>query len=335
VCPTWNPFPSVECRRLSGLSARPFQEGFRDEAENEYAFDTLDQVREVVRRAYLGGGIGPAPVEPRRPNPFLIEPEGAPLAPLRDEPSPSGGKHYDEALKKLGTDQALSVDYSSLQFPAKRPVFLQDLFKKAASQFYPYLRAFGEGTVLDFAKAFGHQMHLPEVRERLVWWLRLLLAVGLWENANDYHSLLEQAGIVRLIDHLRWPWLAWDVSHLENMRLDIFFQIPCPLRANWDHLIQTVGHKLFLALVDRYYFETNKDLPQFIPSLFCGLLVVVNPTLSVSGLAQIRPNDRRRLIGRALHWLTAEMPRVELPQKVEQELSRFVWKRLALNSQRQ
>jgi len=48
-----------------------------------------------------------------------------------------------------------------------------------AVQFYPYLRAFGEGTLLDFVNGPFHQLHLPEVRERLISWLRLLLAAGL------------------------------------------------------------------------------------------------------------------------------------------------------------
>jgi len=147
--------------------------------------------------------------------------------------------------------------------------------------------------VLDFAKAFGHQMHLPEVRERLVWWVRLLLAVGPREDANDYRSVLEQAGIVRLIDHRHWPWLAWDVSHLENSRLDIFFQIPRPLRANWvinEREEQLVAHRLDIAITSR----RTRICPSSSLRFFCSSLVVVNPTLSVSGLAQIRPNDRRR-----------------------------------------
>jgi hypothetical protein len=199
---------------------------------------------------------------------------------------------------------------------------------------YPYLRAFGEATVLEYIKTFGNRLYRAAEREMLVQWVQVLIALGLWDNHSDYLEFLKSTAMPRLVRALLEELNTHKFATNTAVRKDILFRIPCPLRSLWDRHIKVLGHKLLLALVDHDYFAVNKDLPEFIPSLFCSMVVTVNPTLTVSALPQLQPNDRHRLLGRAFRWLTKEMPQVGLPEAVEKELSNFAWRRLALNPER-
>jgi hypothetical protein len=91
---------------------------------------------------------------------------------------------------------------------------------------------------------------------------------------------------------------------------------------------------LLLPLVDREYFSFNPGLAEFIPGLFCAMVIVVTPQLAVSAIRELRFDDYHRLLGRACEWLLHELPRIELPEEVEMEISKFAWKRLELNRER-
>jgi hypothetical protein len=81
-------------------------------------------------------------------------------------------------------------------------------------------------------------------------------------------------------------WISCAVTNDPGARYHstkrFLFRIPCPLRARWNGHIHTLGHKIVLALVDRRYFETNHELPELIPSLFCAMVIVVTRELAVS-----------------------------------------------------
>jgi hypothetical protein len=60
----------------------------------------------------------------------------------------------------------------------------------------------------------------------------------------------------------------------------------------------------------------------------CSMVVVVCGSLSPSGLPGFSTLDRHRILGHAFHWLQSELPRIDLPATVEEELGRYAWGQL-------
>jgi hypothetical protein len=328
--PDLEPIPVGRISTALRAQRASFQDGFRDENGNELAFDTLDQVREVIRRAYLGGGLGPAPVavEPPPVDPLLREAERPPDGP----PPRAGGSFLDAQMEQLGTDPRVWKDYSALQDPVRRRKLFEAMHHdEATTLFYPYLQAFGAATVLEFLHVNWKHLYHAEVRETLAQWTHLLIATGLSEGLPPYWELLRYHGMpepARYFLESR-PVSFWAAPLVASKGL--LFRLPCPLRKHWDRHIQTLGHKLLLPLVDRHYFAGNQALPEFIPLLFCSLIMAVKPALAVEDHSPLESVDRHRLLGRALWWLTREMPNVTLPDAVERQLSDFAWARLGEN----
>src|SRR5262245_13980117 len=163
--PDLEPIPIGRISSALRAQRAGFQDGFRDDEGNEIGFETLEQVREIVRRAYLGGGLGGVPVpEGGRPvDPLLVEPFVEPT----EWHGPSGGDYYEEALERLGTDPKLARDYRALRFPPHRRKLFEDLYTTGdAARLYPYVRAYGEATMLEFAHTHRERLHLPEYRAR-------------------------------------------------------------------------------------------------------------------------------------------------------------------------
>ena len=335
--PDLEPVPVGRISTALRAQRASFQDGFRDDTGEEFAFESLDQIREVVRRAYLGGGLGPTPqpAEPSRPNLLLTE-GPAPVIDDDFEPDPDiGGRYYDDHLKELGEDERVWKDYSALVDPKSRLELFEELHKtESTSHFYPYLRVFGEGSLLELAREYRDRLHHPDGRMTLMRWAGITIALGLWNDFDDYMRFVERAALPRLARDLLGEWRAAVLFASATAPKDILFRIPCPLRPGWDRRIRSFSDKLFLPLVDRYYFIRNNDLPVFIPALFCSLVVALTPEIGVTNVAVFRRTDRHRLLGRALWWLSNEMPRVDLPFDVEQQLATFAWGRLDLNQSR-
>lgn len=97
--PDLEPVPMGRMSTALRAQRASFQDGFRDAEGNEIPFDSLDQIREVVRRAYLGGGLGPAPVAIDAPpiDPLLREPKRPPTEP----PPRNGGGFLEMELERL------------------------------------------------------------------------------------------------------------------------------------------------------------------------------------------------------------------------------------------
>jgi hypothetical protein len=316
-----------------------FQDGFRDGSGNEYGFDNLAQVRDLVRRAYLGGGLGPtpAPLEPRPPDPFLRDGPIPGQEALREHSGPSGGDYYRDALERLDRYSAVPADYSGLQYVDQRRPLLEPLLRSDAwLDFYPYLRAFGEATVLELIGSRRGRLQLPQERDLLGQWLASLWAIGLWDRIRDWW-IPEFSPIESVLGSFFDTTVDGRMvlfTPPSPLRKDALFRIPCPLLKSWNPHIQTLSHKLLLPLVVRDYFGVNKDLPEFIPLLFCSLVNVSTDTPGTRPSVRFENADRRRLLGKALLWLTKELPSVELPAGVEAHLSDFALSQLDRNPER-
>jgi len=311
-----------------------FQDGFRDpDTSEEFAFDNLDQVREVIRRAYLGGGLAPVPT------PI----EGPPVSPFRTEygevpepaPSRSGGEYYDEAVQQIFDDIwpqnafDLRKDFEGLRDLSDRTLRHEQLLKihSSTDRLEGLLRAFAEATLLEVVHENIRVLHLPEHRELIAQWAIILESMGLSFGEETWVSL--GVGDVMgeiLSSYRRSQGLPFDKR--------ILFRIPCPLRQKWFPLIQSLGHKMLLPLATSDYFENNNELPELIPALFCAMVVVLAPDVIVARPGRLQRGDMFRLVGRACEWLERELPRVELPTGVEAELTNFAWKQISQNRDR-
>jgi hypothetical protein len=302
-----------------------FQDGFRSPNGREFEFENLEQIKEVIRRAYLGGGLAPvpAPLEGPPVSPFRRERERPPaIRPTRD----AGRNYYEEELHRLGSARKLPRDFRPLGDSKRRADLLGDVYE-GSEYIHEYLQAFGTATLLEFVKTNTDRLHLPGPREVLQNWTHLLYLLGF--SQDNRLGGYELDAIARdIIHHFYRPRIPLSFDKA------ILFHIPCPLRRNWSRHIQTLGHKLLLPLVDREYYSNNRELAEFIPALFCAMIIVINPQLTVSNLGELRFDDYRRLLGRACEWLLHELPRVDLPEEVEMEISKFAWRRLELNQER-
>jgi hypothetical protein len=84
--PDLEPVPVGRISTALRATRSGFQEGLRDDAGDEIPFDSVDQIRELCRRGFLGGGLGPgAPGVGPIPYPAPADgPGGAMLAELED-----------------------------------------------------------------------------------------------------------------------------------------------------------------------------------------------------------------------------------------------------------
>jgi hypothetical protein len=298
-----------------------FQDGFRDQSGDEFAFDNLEQIREVIRRGYLAGGLGPvpAPVEGPPPSPFRDE-GGSPEPP----PIPSrGGEHYEHEVERLSSETP-QISLAGLSDNKKRKPLLEEIFLLHHELLGRYLRAFAEATIFEYVQALHGVLHHPHPRATLRKWLGILHALDLWS-----FQAAERLEMTWLYYHLSPICEPWKTVYWSK---EVLFAISCPLRKTWSHNIQTLSHKLFLPLVDRSYYTYNDKIPEFIPGLLCAMIAVLT-----SDLAASRPFpqvDQRRLIGRACEWFNGQLPQVLLAQGVEDELSNFAWNRIGLNPER-
>lgn len=318
-----------------------FQDGFRGDDGSEVGLESLDQVRELVRRAYLGGGLGPepTPVEPRPVNPLLQEPRGA-RGPSRDWPS--GGSYYDNSVLEhpnhfpSGQERMLDTDFSALQWPKSRQALLRRLYQSdAALDLYPLLRAFGEATILEFLHQSAERLAQPDERALLDEWISTLWAIGLWspDEGQGFFGRLKQHGLEMGGLGRYWHDPGF-IPALAPATKEMLFHVPCPLRPEWDRHIGNLSHKLLLALAVRRYFKINSQLAEFIPILLCSLVAVVGPKSRLTGSVARLDIDRQRLLGRAFLWLIGELPSIELPAAVELYLERFAMEQLTLNPER-
>ena len=323
--PDLEPIPIGRISTALRAQRAGFQDGFRDPNGREFDFDNLKQIKEVIRRAYLGGGLAPVPLPSEEPpvSPFRREREGSPA--IRRTRN-AGRNYYEEEMHRFGNAWRLPHDFSELSDLRKRADLLGDVHR-GSEYIHECLQAFGTATLLEFIKLYGDRLHLPTPRVVLHNWMYLLYFLGFWRDA--------------LPDGFELGAIAMDmIHHSYRTRIPlpidkaILFDVPCPLLPGWNHHINSLGHMLLQPLVDRDHYRTNPGLAEFIPTLFCAMVCVVDSQLTVSSLDELRFEDYHRLLGRACEWMLHELPRVDLPEEVEIELSKFARFRLALNPER-
>lgn len=341
--PDLEPVPVGRISTALRATRAGFQEGFRDtELHEEIGFETLDQVREVIRRGYLGGGLGPATPAPPPEEP---EPEGnEPGSAFPEGPPFDGGEYYEGRLLDLGRQGDAWLDYSQLCYEGSRnEVFIALIQGGGVESLYLYLRAFGEATLVEFVSRNRRTLHDSAQMGFLVRWAGFLYSLGLWHGPDGFADFLTTAGIDSVSrDVLResiyfpsYSWGSWSDRTSPLAAESLLFQLPCPLRRHWSRHIEKLGQKLLLPLIDRQYFASNPELPEFIPLLLCAMTIVSDQPLIHRRIPMGRNADRRRLIARAFLWISRELPGLLLPWQAENLLSDYAWRRLEGPSEEQ
>jgi hypothetical protein len=318
--PDLEPVPVGRISTALRATRASFQDGFRDPEGNEFGFESLEEVREVVRRAYLGSGLGPPALEGGGGEPPPTKPFRTDREPLPGGGGnvPDGGAYYEDRLRELRYEH-LQMD--ALAERHRRRAFLQSIHDhRDARWLYALLREYGEATLFDCIRLYSAR-YRPEDRELLQQWAHLLYALGLWDDTAQLFAVAAVAGRGSPVFHdlFRYNYLG----PLPDKA--ILFRVPCPLRPQWHSNLRVLAQKLLLPLCDRSYFVNNPEVPEFIPLLLCSLVIVVTSATAVAEHPDGARIDRHRLLGRALEWIDSELPRVELQPEVEDLLTRYAW----------
>jgi hypothetical protein len=298
-----------------------FQDGFLDRNGEDIGFESLDAVRELVRRAYLAGGIGPGPA--------------GGLLPLRPRPrgGPDAGERYwEEGITQMGSAQEWFPGSAGIGAkPEREHLFGQLLEPLAVEGLNAYLRLFAEATLALWVEQLQHEGAAEEDLDALGRWQSVLLATGLWHSPQDLLHALEKTRALEFW-HKTDAWLTgpalprtWSLALDTPTHEASVLHVPCPLREHWHRGIGRLSDKIFLATSTLDYFDMNPDLPEFIPSLLAALAIV---TQSQGPLRRFGVDARRERLKAALDWLSDQMPQMQLPSAAEEALHRFAWDEL-------
>lgn len=295
-----------------------FQDGLHTSDGYEIGFESLDQVKELVRRGYLAGGIGPGP-QPGVPP----EPPSGPDDVDGDETSrpsePSGAPFvlWRERSRYLAERQA------------RDEVFELLLDEPNSFGLVAALREFAMATVARWAEDIVRRPLEDEAEAGRFWqWVRLLGAMDLWLTPREFIEALGDNASSVVFERFPYPFenSTWSRSNDAGANEGIVFRVPCPLRPGWDPRIRRLSDQLLLAVSTDNYFDERRELTDFVPSLLAALSVAVQQgprfALPFSG------GGRRRLRA-AFTWLSDQMPQLRLPADAERALTDFAWSELA------
>jgi hypothetical protein len=298
-----------------------FQDGFHDANGEEIGFEDLDSVKELVRRAYLAGGVGPGP--------------GAALAPQqpapRDRPD-AGESYWEDGIKQLGAVHKWFPGSAGIGAKLEREhVFGQLLKPPAVEGLNAYLRLFAEATLALWVEQLQHEGAADEELDTLGRWQSLLLATGLWDSPDHLLHALEKTRTLEFW-HKTDAWFkgpvvprTWSIALESPTHEENVLAVPCPLREHWHRGIRRLSDKIYLATSTHDYFDINPNLPEFIPSLLGALTIV---TQSQGPLRTYGMDARRQRLKASLDWLSDQMPQMQLPSAAEEALRSFAWNEL-------
>ena len=286
-------------RITTGLRAAraSYQDGYFDLDGTEIAFDSLEDIRQSVRRAYLACGLGPggAATPPR------IAPEpGAPTA---------GGSYFAGAL-----------DPADLE-PDARPLdVVRRLLDEEPERLRRAVQAFGEGVVLDWEAALQHR--LPATEDALGELYAVFADAGIWPGVeererfvNDHHLL---AGMHYLTERRYNPPLNPSPRRYSTQRL--LTVAPCP-SLPFPEPFSRLSDPLKLSLCDSEYLSSG-GLAKGVPVLLAAMLVGVTiggPSTFWHGVAPVFDHRMRS----AIDWLERQLPRPVVPEVADQLLNGF------------
>jgi hypothetical protein len=299
-----------------------FQDGLYADGE-EIGFADLDHVRELVRRGYLAGGIGPGPGGAGGPG-------GAPPD-QPTEPTPDLGALLDAELDNLSGSRVNIPASQGIGDPGERSHLFEMLVNPhEAEVVYAHLRVFAAATIAAWHNEIQALGGNKDEAAELAQWIQLLIGnARVWQSQNEFEAQLELFSGPRFpeLAHYYFPFLYWGWATAlgERPADDFLFHVPCVRRLSWDLRIRRLSDKLLLAVSTYHYFDQNPQLPELIPALLAALTVV-----SIAAGPRIFASEQagRDRLEQAFAWLSAQMPQLALPPSAERALETFAWNEL-------
>jgi hypothetical protein len=301
-----------------------FQDRFLDDKGVEIGFANLEQVIELVRRAYLAGGIGPGPAGG----------EGQ-EGPTPGENRPGGGEAYlERQLLELARETHWDQQFQPTSDKPRRDNRFQEILRdqKVVNTLYDYLRVFAGATLIKWAEHVRDPANGGVGLADFLRWLQTLYRMDLWGSHPQYWDFVDGYRLTDLLESNMLPiphplayvsWRNWLTSPTHEQ---IILDVPIPLLPNWHQRIRRLSDKLFLALATYDYFDNNKELINFIPALLAAMAVSVQT--EEERFRAVDGEGRLDRLQAALEWLSREMPRIELPPSAESALTQFAWSEL-------
>jgi hypothetical protein len=291
--PHFTPTPVGYATALAGARGR-FQEKFVDQRGTEVPFETLEQLIELVRRAYLASGAGGAPPSDNAPKP--------------DEPRPTldeqEDQHWVEAVRRLKTGQTRDERKSTA-------AYLSSIWSPSASR-----------SLVDFCgaviEAYAREAALTSSRLDLERDLRdfTLLSVEMneWANWHLGAQFLDDL-FYRHWVHLgiadpgppHWWWRATSTDDLSRaLASGLLNRLPSPISWPPFQNLRRLGDHLAAATADRNYLASVTGFSQLLPLLTCSLALAAAESYRFRSGGFFR--DASRVRSRAFRWLANEVP---------------------------
>ncbi len=249
--PYWRPVTVANRATTLRATRGPFQEGFFDDEGMEIAFASLEELIEVVRRAYLGGGFG-----------SITPPEGA--APIESGGAGRGPGQTDSEV----VDEMWPRLHRLLPFVVTT-IDRADLAREMGSLVIKGLdsiRQLGENLAMDILAPARGSAALSRQQDSDLLNLAMIAArfVG--------------PGYTQSIGHEFWPfgpYIGWpSCPETVHVVLDgLLFRLPYPDSWQRGTRFSTLGDQLALALASRDYLKTLNKFDQFFPILFMAACV--------------------------------------------------------------
>jgi len=296
-----------------------FQQGLHDFDGEEIGFESLDQVRELVRRGYLAGGLGPSP------------PEGEPgPLPVRPPDEPDRARAEADLQHALADLQGAYQDHDMANSASRQEFF--DLLARPDSA--RLLRKL----VLDCAVAVtvlwaqrsmtgGHSLRDRSDFSR--WISALIWHLGLWAHPWDAERSIDEALRISALEgagfrDLFYGWRYGTDWHASAAG-DLIFVAPCPTPRGAGPRTSCLSDKLLHYVLTASAQGRTKALEDLVPAILAAMLVTV--TMPVPVLRNSEADFIERLRA-ALAWLSAQMPQRALSAKADAALQHFVAQQL-------
>lgn len=296
-----------------------FQQGLHDPDGEEIGFENLDQVRELVRRGYLAGGIGPSP------------PEGEPGPPPARPPNAREGEQAEADLQRKLADLAGEYQHHDMANPASRQRFFELLTRPQHARLLREL-------LLDCAVSvivLWAQRSVaggPSLRDRSDfsrWISAVIWHLGLWTHPWEAERSVEESlringGEGAAFHDLFYGWRYGTDWHASAAG-DLVFVAPCPTPRGGGPRVSCLSDKVLHYVLSASASQRTQALEDLVPAVLAAMLVTV--TMPVPVLRNSDADFIERLRA-ALAWLSAQMPQHALSARVDAALQRFVAQQL-------
>jgi len=303
VVPLGSVSPALWAARAS------FQDGLHDADGQSIAFEDLDQVKELVRRGFLAGGLGPGAPETGE------TPRGGP---------PGLPGRLDGIFRDILVHAPRMEFPRPAQGPAERDDFFRSLCEAPTSEvIFELVRTFAFAVLALWQRAHPplHEWPVGDAQDLLGWTGALFPA--LWRDPRDAFEHAHRIDVGLDVPEIFYSWRHWEyVAAPPNA---LASAAPCPTRAGWDGRISRLSDKLLVLLVTDSGLQGMSDLGDLTPAILSALIATRPP---LAGPWSYRHNFREHL-RIALEWLSNQLPQRRLPLAAEQSIERFVQDRLA------